>query len=85
MENNLREMGVGDLSIPKKIKAMMRAFNGRVHAYRVAQMDGTLAEVIRRNVYGTVERPALDHITAVVGHVERLIAERWAHEKTTAA
>jgi len=33
MDMNLREMGVGDLSVGKKVKAMARAFYGRAAAY----------------------------------------------------
>lgn len=60
MEANLREMGVGDLSVPKKMKFMMRAFNGRCHSYAVALRDGdrpVLIDALRRNVYGTVDHP----------------------------
>lgn len=60
MEANLREMGVGDLSVPKKMKFMMRAFNGRCHSYASALRAGDRAamiEALRRNVYGTVNNP----------------------------
>ena len=33
MDMNLREMGVGDLSVGKRVKAMARAFYGRAKAY----------------------------------------------------
>ena len=33
MEKNLREMGVGDLSVGKKVKALATAFYGRIRAY----------------------------------------------------
>ena len=33
MDMNLREMGVGDLSVGKRVKAMARAFYGRAMAY----------------------------------------------------
>ncbi len=33
MDMNLREMGVGDLSVGKRVKAMARAFYGRARAY----------------------------------------------------
>jgi len=54
MDQSLREMGVGDLSVPKKIKAMAQAFYGRADAYAAA-LDGngeeTLADVLTRNIY----------------------------------
>src|SRR5215211_4097549 len=33
MDMNLREMGVGDLSVGKRVKRMWEAFNGRATAY----------------------------------------------------
>lgn len=39
MDMNLREMGVGDLSVGKRVKAMARAFYGRAAAYDAA-LDG---------------------------------------------
>ena len=33
MERNLREMGVGDLSVGKQVKKMAAAYYGRVKAY----------------------------------------------------
>lgn len=54
MDRSLREMGVGDLSVPKKIKAMVQAFFGRARAYgeAVAARDANaLAEALTRNLY----------------------------------
>ncbi len=51
----LREMGVGDLTVPKKIKKMAQGWLGRGSAYRaaLAQDDAQeLAVAIARNVYG---------------------------------
>jgi cytochrome b pre-mRNA-processing protein 3 len=36
MDHNLREMGVGDLSVPKEMQRMGEAFYGRAQAYRAA-------------------------------------------------
>jgi cytochrome b pre-mRNA-processing protein 3 len=54
MDANLREMGVGDLAVPKKMQAFGEAFYGRAAAYDMAMSDGAepLAEAIRRNVLG---------------------------------
>lgn len=53
MDRNLRELGVGDLSVPKKIKKMAQAFYGRTAAYDAALAEGAaaLAEAVRRNVF----------------------------------
>lgn len=56
MDRSLRLMGVSDISIGKRVKAMMKAFYGRVAAYD-GGLDGddqTLREALDRNLYGTV-------------------------------
>ena len=52
MDANLREMGVGDLKVPKKMQAFGEAFYGRAAAYDMAVTDGSeaLAAAICRNV-----------------------------------
>ena len=54
MDRNLREIGIGDLSVPKKIKKMAQVFYGRAKAYDAALDEGAtaLAEAVQRNVYG---------------------------------
>ena len=36
MDNSLRELGFGDLGVPKRMKKMAEAFYGRAAAYREA-------------------------------------------------
>jgi len=64
MDRTLRERGVGDLSVPRHVKAMMRAFKGRALAYDVALSPGSAPDSLRkaliRNVYGTVAPPPQD-------------------------
>lgn len=55
----LREIGVGDLTVPKKLKKMAQGWLGRGAAYRAALDAGdeaTLARAIARNVYGDEQR-----------------------------
>ncbi len=54
MDRSLREMGVGDLSVGKKVRKMAEAFHGRLNAYAsgLEQGDQTLIEALQRNVYG---------------------------------
>jgi len=57
MDDNLREMGVGDLSVPKEMRRMGEAFYGRAQAYRDAlasASDEAFVEAIGRNVYGGI-------------------------------
>jgi cytochrome b pre-mRNA-processing protein 3 len=52
MDDNLREMGTGDLAVPKRMQAMGEAFYGRAAAYDFALGQGAepLAQALRRNV-----------------------------------
>lgn len=54
MDANLREMGVGDLSVPKRMQAFGEAFYGRSAAYDRALDEGLepLARALDRNIYG---------------------------------
>jgi cytochrome b pre-mRNA-processing protein 3 len=52
-DKNLRELGVSDISIAKKMKPMLSAFYGRAKIYEEAltKDDATLADALSRNVY----------------------------------
>jgi cytochrome b pre-mRNA-processing protein 3 len=54
MDHNLREMGVGDLSVPKEMQRMGEAFYGRTQTYRTALTSDDrelLEEAVARNIY----------------------------------
>ncbi|MBV8850296.1 MAG: ubiquinol-cytochrome C chaperone [Methylobacteriaceae bacterium] len=55
LDADLREMGVGDLAVPKRMKKLAGIFGGRSAAYREAlDRDGAaFTAVIARNVYGS--------------------------------
>lgn len=58
MDRSLREMGVGDLGVGRRVKSMAEGFYGRIGAYDAALLlpaDDALQEALRRNVYGTVK------------------------------
>jgi cytochrome b pre-mRNA-processing protein 3 len=52
MDANLREMGVGDLTVPKRMQAFGEAFYGRAAAYDVALAAGQepLAQSLCKNI-----------------------------------
>jgi cytochrome b pre-mRNA-processing protein 3 len=52
MDDNLREMGVGDQTVPKRMRAFGEAFYGRAQAYDQAMDAGgeALASAIARNI-----------------------------------
>jgi cytochrome b pre-mRNA-processing protein 3 len=54
MDNNLREIGVSDLSVGKRVRAMWEAFHGRAKAYASAieaADRGALEAALARNVW----------------------------------
>jgi cytochrome b pre-mRNA-processing protein 3 len=52
LDGNLREMGVGDLTVPKRMQTFGEAFYGRVAAYDVALAEGSeqLAQALCKNI-----------------------------------
>jgi cytochrome b pre-mRNA-processing protein 3 len=56
----LREAGVGDISVPRRMKTIARAFLGRADAYDRALRNGTpaLEAALSRNVYNSRGNPA---------------------------
>ena len=61
MDASLREAGVGDQSVPKRISKMTKVFYGRTGAYESALQDeevaSALSRVIRRNLFPESQAP----------------------------
>lgn len=73
MDQNLREMGVGDLAVGKRVKAMARAFYGRLAAYDAAlsnQDDAALRSALRRNLFRKAT-PTRGQVAAVAAYMRR--------------
>ncbi len=74
----LRELGVGDISVPKRMKTLASAFYGRGKAYEQAVAatsggDALLAEALARNLYAN--KPAVADAPALMaGYVRASIA-----------
>lgn len=78
MDRSLREMGVGDLGVPKRIQKMGNVFFGLLAAMNQAMDSGDsagLQGVLSRNVFGGLEGP----------HVEALAAYLLAEDRALAA
>lgn len=82
MDRTLREMGVGDLTVPKKIKKMAQAFYGRTAAYdaALAKPGPDLAAAVQRNVFGG--EPASASQAAAVADYMRLTVKALASQTT---
>ena len=73
MDRSLREMGIGDMSVGKKVKQMAQAFYGREQAYRtgLASDDPTmLAAALGRNLYRSAI-PGRSQVDAMAAYVRR--------------
>ncbi|HJP21109.1 MAG TPA: ubiquinol-cytochrome C chaperone family protein [Alphaproteobacteria bacterium] len=89
MDRSLREMGVGDLSVGSRVKAMARAYYGRAKAYDEALAaagppENYLSAALRRNVYGSLaddRGPQAAQLAALAGHVLAQIDHLAATER----
>lgn len=59
MDINLREMGVGDLGVSRRVRTMWEAFHGRANAYEAAMSDPAddLQAALTRNVWRGADPP----------------------------
>ncbi len=75
MDRNLREMGVGDLSVGKKIKSLAISVYGRIKAYDdgLAGEADELAEALKRNLYADVT-PEDDQVRDMDAYVRANVA-----------
>src|SRR5450432_3594258 len=74
MDANLREMGVGDLTVPKRMQAFGEAFYGRTAAYDLALAAGSepLAQALCKNI---LNGEGSEQARALAVYAEAVIAE----------
>jgi cytochrome b pre-mRNA-processing protein 3 len=82
MDDNLREMGVGDLTVPKRMQAFGEAFYGRTAAYDLALNAGSeaLALALCKNILNGSE---LDKARRLAIYAEDSIAALASLDETT--
>ena len=76
-DDTLREMGLSDIAVAKRLKAMGSAFYGRNAAYAAALDDASpdeLAAALARNVYGAKGPEAVPKAEALARHIASLDA-----------
>lgn len=77
MDTNLRELGVGDLSVGRRVRAMWEALHGRARAYEeaiAAGDDAALQEALARNIWRGARPPAGSEAA-----MARLVTAQRAH------
>ncbi len=75
LDENLRQAGVGDLSVGQYVKTLARRLLGRIAAYDAAisksgDDDDLLCAALRRNIYdsGSVDQDRVARLAVYVGH-----------------
>ena len=79
MDANLREMGVGDMAVPRKMKAIAEAFYGRKRAYEAALAapePDQLAAALTRNIHAGTDADAarVERLAVYVREAARTLA-----------
>jgi cytochrome b pre-mRNA-processing protein 3 len=84
MDANLREMGVGDLTVPKRMQAFGEAFYGRSAAYdtALASGGGAMAKALCKNV---LNGEAMENAGRLATYVDVAILRLDQLEKTALA
>jgi cytochrome b pre-mRNA-processing protein 3 len=82
MDRSLREMGVGDLSVGKRVRKMAEVFYGRAEAYRAAlgeplsERQLALEDTVNRNIFAGHDSPCAKFIGLYIlkasDHLERI-------------
>lgn len=74
MDRSVREFGVADTGVGKRIKRMGRAYNGRMQVYANALEDATaLRAALSRNLYGTVQEGDVRVLDHMADYVQRMV------------
>ena len=83
IDTNLREMGLGDISVGKKVKGLASAYYGRVKAYEdgLLRVDKSLEAAFERNLY-LDSRPTAKQLAAMVNYFREQVeaSENWSFE-----
>lgn len=78
IDHSIRELGIGDQSVPKRMKKLAGMFYGRLEAYAMALDAGDvalLAQALRRNIYPeAVDAPTMQALAAWMAEVDQAIA-----------
>ncbi|WP_275791069.1 ubiquinol-cytochrome C chaperone family protein [Pararhizobium gei] len=81
VDHSIRELGIGDVSVPKKMKKLASMFYGRLESYAAAldrQDAGELAAALRRNFHPNAggPSPSMQGLATYMLHAEAALAEK---------
>ncbi len=75
LDVNLRELGIGDLSVGKQVNGWPGQFNARIEVLKQAFDSGDhdlLRPMLATNVYHGVAAPAADHVSGLIRACETI-------------
>ena len=79
LDNALREMGVGDLSVGKRMRKLGEAFFGRIRAYQAAMAGlpdtAPLQALLIRTAYAGIGSPKASELAAYIVAQRRALLE----------
>jgi cytochrome b pre-mRNA-processing protein 3 len=87
MDDSLRELGVGDLTVPKRMRSMGEAFYGRAAVYDAALAEAgeeALGAALMRNVYANDPRAAKSALL-LAGYVRKTVSVLAGQDAATIA
>ncbi len=87
LDHALRELGVGDLSIGRKIRGLAEAFYGRASAYEKAMGDGArdaISAALARNVFESADAARALPLADYLVKADQLLAEAPEHDLSCA-
>ena len=68
MDDALRQIGIGDMGVPRRVQRAAAALEERSRDYAAAMQSGEVTQAVLRHVYGAAEAPTPE----VARHAERL-------------
>ena len=80
MDQSLRELGVADTGVRYRIKAMAKAYHGRLQAYSLANDETARLSALARNLYGTVAEGSVETLKAASDYIADMQAKLAAME-----
>lgn len=76
MDRSIRELGVADTGVSKRIKRMGKAYNGRMQVYEDGlQQTEVMRAALSRNLYGTVAEGDVTLLDAMRHYIDAEVAK----------
>lgn len=73
IDHSIRELGIGDASVPKRMKKLAKMFYGRAESYGVSldeNNQNALIAALERNIYPEEEAPDLSRLAQEMVHID---------------